>query len=147
MSTIRNTLSYQDDFDCVLQLAEDELSHLKDDAILDPDSANDYLDSKAALKRVRESWAQLERMTDEEYCRIEGAKCPYCRSKDIKVNHTREEPGGGILWRIITCSSCRIQWEEYYLLTGYREEIKPKPLVFVRDGTSDTRYPQEEEDG
>jgi DNA-directed RNA polymerase subunit RPC12/RpoP len=42
----------QDDIDCVLQLARDELAHLEQDAEEDEGSAADYKASKAALERV-----------------------------------------------------------------------------------------------
>ena len=44
----------QDDIDKVLQLAEDELDHLRRDAPYDEDCNQDYIYSKAAFERVRE---------------------------------------------------------------------------------------------
>lgn len=117
MSTIKNTLSYQDDFNCVLQLAEDELAHLEHDAVLDPDSANDYLDSKAALERVRECRAQMELMTDAEYCKARGTKCPNCRSEDIEGGYMQVD--GETAWQDIVCNSCGGHWRDLYSLIGF----------------------------
>ena len=44
----------QDEIDWILQLAEDELSHLKHDAESDPNSVSDYRYSKDVFERVRE---------------------------------------------------------------------------------------------
>ena len=44
--------TFRDDLDCVLQLAEDELEHLRQDAKYDKDCAADYRESKGALERV-----------------------------------------------------------------------------------------------
>ena len=43
----------QEALDKVLQLAKDEIEHLREDALHDPGSTNDYIDSKIALGRVR----------------------------------------------------------------------------------------------
>ena len=55
-----------DDFDCVLQLARDEIEHLRRDAKHDEDSAADYRDSKAALDRVVERFENTDTVITEK---------------------------------------------------------------------------------
>lgn len=74
MNKERNTPAkptIHDDIDCVLQLARDELNHLKQDGEHDKDSGDDYRDSKAALKRMenvlRANQEHLKSLREKEF--------------------------------------------------------------------------------
>ena len=54
----KNAPNIQDDIDCVIQLARDEVENLRKDAEEDEDSARDYEDSKRAVERVEKYLAE-----------------------------------------------------------------------------------------
>lgn len=60
----------------------------------------------------------MRHMTDEEYVKEEGTKCPYCKSLNIE----RIDPVGfdeTISWKTVICNNCGERWSDIFELTGY----------------------------
>ena len=58
-------------------------------------------------------------MTDEEYVKAKGARCPVlrCRSTDIECGET--EMGGEFATQKISCYACESTWVDMYKFIGY----------------------------
>ncbi|MHA1302120.1 MAG: hypothetical protein ACTSPI_00260, partial [Candidatus Heimdallarchaeaceae archaeon] len=61
------------------------------------------------------------KMTQKEFLKHAGSKCPYCKSYNIQYSGTFE-PYGGEGFIDIRCSDCGKAWTEKHKLTGYTEE-------------------------
>ena len=63
-------------------------------------------------------------MSQEEYARHRGGRCPACRGGDVKIN-VLDEDGfatvilAGCAFVLCQCKSCHARWEERYVLEGY----------------------------
>ena len=57
-------------------------------------------------------------MTDREYVRHDGLRCPNCRERAVESrgNVQLDGPGGCLP---VECTSCGATWSEGYDLTGY----------------------------
>lgn len=60
------------------------------------------------------------RMTSAEYCKHNGALCPYCRSGDIDVLGTFETQDS-ITYQPIKCNECGKCWTDIHGLVSYEE--------------------------
>lgn len=69
----------------------------------------------------------MKRMTDSEYVRNGGVKCPFCRSKSIYGDSVEIDAGSA--WQRITCVDCDRSWNDVYSLNGYEplDTNKAKP--------------------
>ncbi len=56
-------------------------------------------------------------MTDKQYVRSKGMKCPVCRCEDVVGEET--DMGSGDAQQEVSCSSCGSSWYDMYKLTGY----------------------------
>jgi len=59
-------------------------------------------------------------MTSAEYCKHNGALCPYCRSTDINAVSVYEIRYNEIL-QPVKCNNCGKQWIEIQGIVGYTE--------------------------
>jgi hypothetical protein len=65
-------------------------------------------------------------MTNEDYIKEKGFKCPFCHSKDIKDHPPLFSQEDLIVTVKIQCGSCYKWWNEVYILTlTYYSEITP----------------------
>lgn len=60
-----------------------------------------------------------QRMTDAEYVKWAGGRCPICRSYEIEGDSI--EVGNGKASQKIGCNGCGRSWLDSYRLTGYYE--------------------------
>lgn len=58
-------------------------------------------------------------MSDREYVRSSGTKCPVCRSTQISGEQL--EVDAGTAWQPMKCSDCHATWNDTYQLVGYNE--------------------------
>lgn len=58
-------------------------------------------------------------MTDEQYVKTGGTKCPVCESTDIVGGSV--EVNAGSAWQKISCNDCDATWNDVYKLVGYAE--------------------------
>ena len=59
----------------------------------------------------------MKRMTDRQYVKAEGGKCPFCRSRQIEGSSVDIDTGGAS--QEMSCLDCGKQWVDCYELTGY----------------------------
>lgn len=77
---------------------------------------------------------QAAPMADGEYAGTGGAKCPFCRGKDVKANGAimPDDRDGAMLE--VECSDCGRSWRDVYRLVGYEAD----------DQTTETKPDKEE---
>ena len=62
---------------------------------------------------------EMQFMTETEYVKSEGTKCPACHGANItgfSVN-----TGGGGASQEMSCDDCDAEWNDVYTLVGYNE--------------------------
>lgn len=73
-------------------------------------------------------------MTEKEYVKHKGTKCPWCGSNDIEGAEVNTGLDGAIgAEQEMLCLNCEASWYDHYKLTGFRlacegrekEETKP----------------------
>lgn len=57
-------------------------------------------------------------MSEEEYVKRMGSRCPVCRSNDIEGGQI-DTTTGGSAGQSMSCPECKSSWEDCYTLTGY----------------------------
>lgn len=57
-------------------------------------------------------------MTDKEYLKSGGNKCPICGSDNISADGTFESDGTRA-WQRVTCNLCTSDWDDVYELKGF----------------------------
>jgi transposase-like protein len=63
-------------------------------------------------------------MTQEEFKKSLGSKCPACRSENVKVGPSEADVS---IWVPSSCGDCGAEWNDIYQLVGYAElRIKEK---------------------
>lgn len=62
-------------------------------------------------------------LTNDEYLRTSGNKCPSCGSSDISAQAIEAE--GTEAWSSVQCNTCSSNWHDVYTLTGYIELEEP----------------------
>lgn len=62
---------------------------------------------------------QAAPMTDGEYARAGGAKCPFCRSPNVKANGAIMPDDRDAATLEVECSDCGRAWKDAYKLVGY----------------------------
>jgi transposase-like protein len=55
-------------------------------------------------------------MTDEEYVKLRGVRCPFCKSDQIEGEHIEVDAGGA--FQDVSCLGCDRTWTDYYILVG-----------------------------
>ena len=58
-------------------------------------------------------------MSDKEYIKNKGLKCPSCRSGDITTLNKEMEDDG--FYVSTECEKCGASWKEHYRLSGYTD--------------------------
>lgn len=61
----------------------------------------------------------MRTLTEEEYVKLGGGKCPFCRSNQIDGGFVNIEAGDA--YQDITCIECNRVWTDHYILVGYQE--------------------------
>ena len=61
----------------------------------------------------------MSALTEEDYVKIGGAKCPFCLSDQIEGGFVEIESAGA--YQYITCLACERVWTDHYVLIGYQE--------------------------
>ena len=56
-------------------------------------------------------------MSDEEYKRHDGSRCPFCESDDIEGGAM--DAGGRDAGQEVSCTACGAVWWDIYKLYGY----------------------------
>ena len=59
-------------------------------------------------------------MTQKEYLKNSGLKCPKCSSDDITSDHIDVDGMSG--YASINCYSCDFSWKDIWTLTGYETD-------------------------
>lgn len=59
----------------------------------------------------------MNALSDAEYVRIGGVRCPHCRSEDIEGGQFEVEAGD--VWQPVWCRACGQKWEDIYKLAGW----------------------------
>jgi transposase-like protein len=62
----------------------------------------------------------MSRMTDEEYAKGWGLKCPYCGSDNLRTLG-KLEGDCDCAWQEVACSDCESEWVDHFKLVGYSE--------------------------
>jgi hypothetical protein len=57
-------------------------------------------------------------MTDQEYAKNGGEKCPHCGSSDLE-GWGSFEIDNGTVWQSVHCGSCNESWNDVYKLIGW----------------------------
>lgn len=67
-------------------------------------------------------------LTNEEYVKFKGIRCPNCRDNKVQATNY-DKSGAEILLQDCQCSTCGATWVDVYTLTGYDNlEIKENDL-------------------
>jgi transposase-like protein len=57
-------------------------------------------------------------MTERQYVRSKGLRCPFCKSSDIEG--TGVDVDAGFATQDIRCNDCERCWTDHYRLSGYQ---------------------------
>ncbi len=90
-------------------------------------------------------------MSDQQYVRLKGVKCPFCQSDEIEGHSFDVDENGA--HQEISCQNCNAAWTDDYKLSGYTvtddpdegtQEVEPEPEIayFIVSG----RIPGDDED-
>ena len=60
----------------------------------------------------------MKQMTDEEYIKGDGNKCPFCGSEDITGGSIDVEGHSAV--QEVSCNECNKEWHDIYQLIGYQ---------------------------
>lgn len=63
----------------------------------------------------------MKKMSQEQYVKTEGSRCPFCESINIVADGNVEVDSGGGSQRV-SCDDCDKVWYDCYTLTGYIEQ-------------------------
>ena len=63
------------------------------------------------------------KLNNQEYVDADGAACPHCGSFEIVGDEITI--GNGEASQEVSCSLCMAEWEDHYLLTGYKQVATP----------------------
>ncbi len=63
----------------------------------------------------------MEHMTDEQYVKAQGGRCPYCRSSDIEGDGHIEAEGRSAFQEVKSVARGK-RWQDFYVLSGYMGE-------------------------
>lgn len=58
-------------------------------------------------------------MTNEEYVKAGGCRCPFCGGTSLYGGFTEVDEGGA--WQPVFCEDCGKEWNDIYKLLGYEE--------------------------
>ena len=61
----------------------------------------------------------MEQMTNEQYAKQGGPKCPFCHSSNIEGRQI--EHHGECITQDIACLDCKKEWYDMFHLVGYEE--------------------------
>lgn len=65
-------------------------------------------------------------MTDEEYIKSAGNKCPYCKSVEIETT-CPVQTDDSCAWQNVKCNDCEYEWQDIYNLAGYQPDTENVP--------------------
>ncbi len=57
------------------------------------------------------------KLTNGQYIKVGGTRCPFCESLDITGNEVNID--AGVAWQDVYCNECHQEWQDTYTLTGY----------------------------
>ncbi len=66
-------------------------------------------------------WVLSRRTTSQAHAETLGARCPVCRSGDVRGGEV--STGGGVAAQEMSCGSCEEVWYDQYRLTGYQHTV------------------------
>jgi transposase-like protein len=69
------------------------------------------------MKQINQNLIQIQKMSQKQYVKIDGIRCPYCGSDNIKGEDI--EVDAGIAIQDVFCEDCDKSWSDTYKLTGY----------------------------
>ncbi len=58
-------------------------------------------------------------LTQKEYIKHKGQKCPYCEESLFDGASPQVEVG--TVWQIVRCGNCEAEWKDIYKLSGYQK--------------------------
>lgn len=61
-------------------------------------------------------------LTNDEYIKEGGTRCPFCGS--LEIEGTEINIDAGTAWQDMGCSRCGSEWQDTYVLTGYADTNK-----------------------
>jgi hypothetical protein len=62
---------------------------------------------------------ELNQIQRIRYLEENGEYCPYCKSDDLTACKDSEmRSDGPLIWRGITCNSCKRTWTDIYVFAG-----------------------------
>lgn len=71
-----------------------------------------HADEEAAL-------SSSKAMTERQYVRSKGLRCPFCKSSDIEGT-AGVDVDGGFAMQDMRCNNCERHWTDHYRLVGYQ---------------------------
>lgn len=56
-------------------------------------------------------------LTNEEYIKLGGSKCPKCQSEDTEASDLEMDGDGA--WSKVVCNACGFEYTDHYRLVGW----------------------------
>lgn len=63
-------------------------------------------------------------MSQQQYIKSKGVKCPFCGSEDISGEEVNID--GGSASQSVSCMECNASWNDHYHLGGYEIDERPE---------------------